>query len=114
MTMYVYHAAGHPVGFLFGTFIHDLERGQPLGRILGSHVYRLDGVYVGEFYKETVVAKPVLARVRDIQPMVPPPQVRTPGASFSRRVVMNYGYPDVFHELFTGAPFDAELPLAAE
>ena len=113
MTMYVYHAAGHPVGFLFGTFIHDLDRGEPLGRILGSHVYRLDGVYVGEFYKETVVAKPILARVRDIQPMERPAHVPSPGPSFSRRVVMNYGYPDVFHHLFAPAT-DEAMPLAAE
>ena len=65
MTMYVYHADGHPVGFLFSTFIHDLE-GHPLGRVLGSHVYRLDGTYVGEFHKETVVQKPTAAATRDM------------------------------------------------
>ncbi|HEX8214668.1 MAG TPA: hypothetical protein VF582_04260 [Allosphingosinicella sp.] len=116
MTMYVYHAAGHPVGFLFSTFIHDLE-GTPLGRILGSHVYRLDGNYVGEFHKETVVAKPVLGNTRDIAAMAAPPRRPSPGISFSRRGLVNYGYPDVFHRLYDGltetdgAP---ELALAAE
>ena len=99
MAMYVYSADGHPVGFTFGTFIHDLDGGAPLGRILGSHVFRMDGVYVGEFFKETVVEKPVLATVRDIQPMTPPPHARSPGASFSRRVVVNYGFPDAFYRL---------------
>ena len=116
MTMYVYHAAGHPVGFLFSTFIHDLE-GNPLGRILGSHVYRLDGAYVGEFHKETVVAKPVPANVRDIAPMAAPPRLQSPGTSFSRRGLVNYGYADVFHRLYDGvgeSEGPPELALAAE
>jgi hypothetical protein len=116
MTMYVYHADGHPVGFLFSSFIHDLE-GTPLGRILGSHVYRLDGVYVGEFHKETVVAKPVLGSTRDIAPMAAPARLQSPGLSFSRRGLVNYGYPDVFHRLYDGAgeaDGTAGLALAAE
>src|ERR1700684_3379603 len=40
MAMYVYSTAGEPVGFLYETFIHDLE-GRPLGRIIGSRVHRL-------------------------------------------------------------------------
>jgi hypothetical protein len=117
MTMYVYHADGHPVGFLFGTFIHDLDGG-PLGRILGSHVFRIDGTYVGEFHKETVVAKPVLGNTNPIQPMTPPPPVPSPGASFSRRGLVNYGYPDVFHRLYEGDRRDEEplelMQIAAE
>lgn len=116
MTMYVYHADGHPVGFLFSTFIHDLD-GEPLGRILGSHVYRLDGVYVGEFHKETVVAKPVLGNTRDIAPIAIPAAIPGPGTSFSRRGLVNYGYPDVFHRLFEGSPRNddiLELAIAAE
>lgn len=101
MTMYVYHAEGHPVGFLFSSFIHDLD-GNPLGRILGSHVYRIDGTYVGEFHKETVVAKPVMGNTRDIQPMTAPPRLAGPGMSFSRRGLVKYGYPDVFHRLYAG------------
>lgn len=117
MTMYVYHADGHPVGFLFSTFIHDLD-GKPLGRILGSHVYRLDGVYIGEFHKETVVAKPVEANVRDIQPIAPPPRLNSPGVSFSRRGLVRYGYPDVFHRLYEGATANDDtldlMEIAAE
>ena len=102
MTMYVYHAAGHPVGFLSSTFIHDLD-GNGLGRILGSHVYRLDGTYVGEFHKETVVAKPVLGHTRDITAIPAPPKLASPGMSFSRRGLVNYGYPDMFHLLQEGS-----------
>lgn len=114
MTMYVYHAEGHPVGFLFSTFIHDME-GYPLGRILGSHVYRLDGTYVGEFHKETVVAKPGSAHTRDITPIAAPPKLPSPGISFSRRGLVNYGYPDMFHLLAEGRQDDVfELAIAAE
>lgn len=117
MTMYVYHADGHPVGFLFSTFIHDLD-GNPLGRILGSHVYRLDGTYVGEFHKETVVAKPVAGNMRDIQAIPPPSKRPSPGISFSRRGLVSYGYPDVFHRLYEGqaqdnGPLDL-MSIAAE
>lgn len=116
MTMYVYHADGHPVGFLFSSFIHDLE-GTPLGRILGSHVYRLDGVYVGEFHKETVVAKPVIGNTRDLAAIAAPAKLDGPGISFSRRGLVNYGYPDVFHRLYDGASQadePMEFALAAE
>ena len=116
MTMYVYHADGHPVGFLFSSFIHDLE-GTALGRVLGSHVYRLDGTYVGEFHKETVVAKPVLGNTRDLGPIPAPAKLDGPGTSFSRRGLVNYGYPDVFHRLYEGVPQadePREFALAAE
>jgi hypothetical protein len=106
MPMYIYHAQGHPVGFLFGNFIHDLE-GSPLGRVLGSHVHRLDGTYVGEWFKETVVAKPAPSR-RDIQPIAAPERRPTPGPTSSRRGVVDYGYPDVFHLLYQGG--QASIP----
>lgn len=112
MTMYVYHADGHPVGFLFSTFIHDLE-GHPLGRVLGSHVYRIDGTYVGEFHKETVVQKPTPAATRDIQPMPAPRKLDSPGVTFSRRGLVNYGYPDVFHRLYDGFAQDNIFELTA-
>lgn len=115
MTMYVYHAGGHPVGFLSGLFIHDLD-GEPLGRVLGSHVFRMDGVYVGEFHKETVVEKPREMIVRNIAPIMPPPRQPSPGVSFSRRALVNYGYPDVFHRLYEGENRTnvLELNIAAE
>ena len=111
MAMYVYSAGGDPVGFMFGEFIHELESGEALGKVLGSHVYRLDGTYVGEFFKSMVLAKPVKPYPRAILPVDAPPAARSPGPSFSRRVVMNFGFPDAFHLLLEGR---GELELAAE
>src|SRR3546814_4907161 len=90
MAMYIYQTDGHPVGFRFSNFIHDMG-GRPLGRILGTHVYRIAGSYVGELFKETVVAKPTV-NPRSIQPVSPPPVVPAPGASFRRRGLVAYGY----------------------
>lgn len=99
MAMYVYHADGHTVGFLSGIYIYDLD-GNPLGRIFGSRVHRLDGSYVGEWFKQTVVEKPVHAR-RAIAPTIPvPPRMPSPGPGSSRRGVVDYGYPDVFNRLY--------------
>ena len=97
MAMYVYSTEGEPVGFLYETFIHDLD-GAPLGRIIGSRVHRFDGSYVGEWYKETVVERPG-AIARPLPPMTPPPHRASPGASWRRRGVVNYGFPDIFDRL---------------
>lgn len=107
MPMYVYHAQGHTLGFLSGNIIHDLS-GEPLGRILGSHVYRLDGSYVGEWFKESVVDKPVYTR-RPIAPMEAPPALPALPAGGSRRGVIDYGFPDVFHRLCDQAALDLNL-----
>jgi hypothetical protein len=97
MPMYVYSTGGEPVGFLHELFIYDLK-GDPLGRILGSRVHRIDGTYVGEWFKEMVVQRPT-GRPRAIPPIAPPPARPSPGLSFSRRGVIHYGYPDAFHLL---------------
>ena len=98
MTMYVYATDGDPVGFVFETFIYDMA-GRPLGRILGTRVHRLDGSYVGEWFKDMVVARPE-GRPRTIPPLQYLPPHRTPpGTSFRRRAVVDYGYRDVFHLL---------------
>ncbi|WP_158703039.1 4-fold beta flower protein [Allosphingosinicella vermicomposti] len=112
MPMYVYHAEGYPVGFRFGDYIHDMN-GDAVGRILGSHVFRLDGAYVGEWFKETVVAKPTHTP-RPILPMKRPDWVPSPGLSFSRRAVVNYGYEDVFHLLAEPMLLEDEYRMAAE
>jgi hypothetical protein len=113
MAMYVYSTAGDPVGFVFGTFIHDLG-GRPLGRIVGSRVHRLDGTYVGEWFKDMVVDRPE-GRARTIPPVVAPPPRPSPGVSFRRRVVVNYGYADMFHLLAEAAhPYDPPAAQAAE
>jgi hypothetical protein len=97
MAMYVYSTEGEPVGFLYETFIHDLD-GTPLGRIIGSRVHRFDGSYVGEWYKDTVVERPGVS-ARQLPPMAPPPRRVSPGSSWRRRGVVDYGYPDIFHRL---------------
>ena len=100
MPMYVYSTEGEPVGFLHEMFIYDTE-GTPRGRILGSRVHRLDGCYVGEWFKEMVVQRPS-GRPRAIPAINPPQRQRWPGSTFSRRGLVHYGYPDAFHLLLEG------------
>jgi hypothetical protein len=110
MAMYIYHTHGHPVGFRFGDFIHDLD-GTPLGRVLGSHVYRIDGEYAGELFKDSVVDKG--RQPRRVLPISPPPAAPSPGSSFCRRVVVNYGFPDAFDRLREQSGADP-MSIAAE
>jgi hypothetical protein len=112
MAMYVYSTEGEPVGFLFETFIHDLD-GAPLGRIIGSRVHRFDGSYVGEWFKESVVERPVAAP-RPLPPVAAPPHRPSPGRSWRRRAVVDYGYGHIFHRLRDGPGADAALDEAAE
>jgi hypothetical protein len=98
MAMYVYSTGGEPVGFVYETFIHDLE-GTPLGRIVGSRVHRLDGSYAGEWFKEMVVDRPT-ARPRAIPPIGEPPHRTPPGRGTPRRIVVDYGYADSFALLY--------------
>jgi len=97
MPMYVYSTQGEAVGFLHEMFIYDME-GSPRGRILGSRVHRLDGCYVGEWFKEMVVQRPT-GRPRAIPAIPAPPRRASPGSTFMRRGIINYGYPDAFHLL---------------
>jgi hypothetical protein len=97
MAMYVYNTSGEPCGFVMETYIHTLE-GEPVGRIIGSRVHRFDGAYVGEWWKEMVVARPE-GRPRSLPPMPVPPRRVPPGSTYTRRVVIHGGYRDVFHLL---------------
>ena len=115
MPMYVYHSRGHAVGFMFSSFIHDLE-GNPLGRVMGSHVYSLEGTYVGELFKDTVVAKPIHS-IRHILPVEGARKMPAVPYTSPRRGVVDYGYPDMFHVLkgASSVSNDEEaLQLAAE
>lgn len=97
MAMYVYSTAGVPVGFVHGATIHDLE-GWPIGRLVGTRVHRFDGTYVGDFFKDMVVARGD-GRARTLSPVpVPARQPRRPYGD-RRRVVIDYGYPDAFQLL---------------
>jgi len=97
MAMYVYNISGEPIGFVMETFIHTLDS-QPVGRILGSRVHRFDGTYVGEWWKEMVVARPE-GVPRNLPPMAVPPRRVPPGMTCNRRVVLHGGYQDMFHTL---------------
>lgn len=113
MAMYIYRTDGCPVGFRFSDYIHDLD-GAPLGRVFGTHVHRFDGSYVGELFKDSVVDKPV-PMVRSISPMKPPRAAPSPGPSYRRRGIVNYGYADLFHLLREGADaYEEPMAIAAE
>lgn len=108
MTMYVFSTAGEAVGFVYESFIYDLD-GVPLGRILGSRVHRLDGSYVGEWVNDMVVDKAAPYR-RAISPVFPPPRKNPVGRGVWRRAVLEHGkYPDAF-----GWLYDQPMALAAE
>jgi hypothetical protein len=109
MAMYVYSIDGDPVGFVFETSIYDLG-GNPLGRIVGSRVHRFDGSYVGEWFKEMVVERPGAGRLR-LPPIPAPPSRPSPGASWRRRAVVDYGFPELFDRL---RDFDRGSPASAE
>ena len=97
MAMYVYSTGGEPVGFLYENFIHDMD-GRPLGRIIGSRVHRFDGTYVGDWFKEMVVERSGAGRLV-LPPIAVPPPRPSPGASWRRRAIVDYGYPDLFAAL---------------
>jgi hypothetical protein len=111
MAMYVYNTRGEPVGFVMETYIHTLE-GQPVARIIGSRVHRFDGSYVGEWWKEMVVARPE-GRPRSLPAIPVPPRRDPPGVSFNRRVVLHGGYEDMFPTLLQ-EPARPDYPQAAE
>ena len=113
MPMYVYHAEGFPVGFRFGDYLHDMD-GTALGRVLGTGVYRLDGSYVGEWFKDCAVQKPTHSP-RRIHPARDPGKAPVPsGFTHIRRGVVDYGYSDVFHLLKTAEDELTLYHMAAE
>jgi hypothetical protein len=108
MAMYVFSTAGEAVGFVYESFIYDLE-GAPLGKILGSRVHRLDGSYVGEWFHDMVVDKRVPHR-RAIPAVFPPPRKTPLSGGVRRRFVLEHGrYEDAFPWLY-----DQPMAMAAE
>ena len=108
MTMYVFSTAGEAVGFVYESFVYDLD-GSPLGRILGSRIHRLDGSYVGEWFNDMVVDKSAPYR-RPIHPVFPPPRKAPVPRGVWRRAVLEHGrYPDAFDWLY-----DQPTAMAAE
>ena len=109
MAMYVFSTAGESVGFVYGSYIYDLE-GFPLGRILGSRVHRMDGSYAAEWFHNMVVDRRSTPP-RAISAMTPPPRQRPLDGGVQRGPVQEHvRYPDAFARLY-----DREPPaLAAE
>ena len=103
MAMFVYTTDGEAVGFLFESFIFDLA-GEPLGRIMGSRVHRLDGSYVGEWFHQMVVDRRSVP-ARSIFPAAPPARrPQPPRGPDRRRPVAEYRlFPDAFPRLYAGA-----------
>jgi hypothetical protein len=105
--MYVFSTAGEAVGFVYESFVYDLE-GSPLGRILGSRVHRLDGSYVGEWFHDMVVDKKMPYR-RPISAMFPPPRRSKVSAGVRRRLVLEHRkYEDAFPWLYEQPALAAE------
>jgi hypothetical protein len=101
MSDFIFNAAGGVQGFRIGDFLYDMA-GRASGRVSAERVYRLDGSYVGEMFRNMVVAKPVGVR-RDLPPVARPRDVVPPALDTSRGG--DSGYPDVFqHLLDDGAP----------
>jgi hypothetical protein len=96
MADYIYNEAGEAQGFQLGYFLYQLD-GTAVGRVSAERVYRFDGGYVGELFKNMVVEKP--AGVRRKLPPIAPPAPADPLARPFARVRASYGYPDVFYRL---------------
>lgn len=106
--MYVFGTGGDAVGFVFESFIFDLD-GAPLGRIVGPRVHRFDGSYVGEWYQQMVVERPT-ARPRFVHPANRPADRPAVPRGWQRRPTEEHRtYPDAFARLYDGSE-----PLAAE
>jgi hypothetical protein len=107
--MYVFSTAGEAVGFVHGSFIHDLG-GFPLGRILGSRVHRMDGTYAAEWFHNMVVDRRS-APPGPISPIDPPACARAMNGGVQRRHAEEFArYPDAFARLYDAVP----TALAAE
>lgn len=110
MTAYVYHVEGYAQGFTLGKYIYDMQ-GKAVGWVSADRVYRLDGLYVGELFKGMIVEKPVGVRT-NLAPIGTPGDA-VPPAGAARRMMMNYGYPDVFHMLLESRPVGADADSPA-
>jgi len=55
MSDYVYRTDGTPVGYIARGCVFDLETGEGLGQLKGTHVFTLEGGYVGELRNRAVV-----------------------------------------------------------
>ena len=103
MSEFIYNGEGSIRGFRLGNYLYDLG-GRAVGRVSAERVYRLDGSYVGELYRNMVVEKPVGAR-SSLPPVPYPGDVEPPSLDTSRGSG-SQGFADVFHRLVENAPGD--------
>jgi len=103
MSDFIYNGAGAVQAFRIGDYLYDMS-GKAVGRISAERVYRLDGSYVGEMFRNMVVDKPVGAR-RSLPPVSRPRDV-TPPAVDTSRGGGSLGFPDVFERLVEAVPTD--------
>lgn len=98
MVDYIFNEEGRPQGFRLGPYLHDLA-GKAVGRISAERVYKLDGEYVGELFKNMVVEKPT--GVRRNLPSIPYPGDADPPPADTSRRAGEHNYPDVFQRLLS-------------
>jgi hypothetical protein len=99
MSDFIYNEQGVVQAFRKGNYLYDMN-GRAVGRVSAERVYRLDGSYVGEMFRNMVVAKSVGAR-RDL-PAVDYPGDATPPPLDTSRGGGADGLPDVFDRLVAG------------
>lgn len=83
MPNYVFRSTGEPAGFVSGNFLFDIQSGEALAQVRGSHVFKLDGQYVGDLKDEMVVktahwqpaVEPAWKRPSAARPPTPPRRI---------------------------------------
>lgn len=101
MSDFIYNMTGGVQAFRIGDYLYDMS-GKAIGRVSAERVYRFDGSYVGEMFRNMVVEKPVGAR-RSLPPVSSPGDVEPPPLDTSRGGG-SLGFPDVFQRLVENAP----------
>ena len=101
MSDFIYNGQGAIQAFRIGDYLYDMG-GKAIGRVSAERVYRFDGTYVGEMFRNMVVDKPVGAR-RNLPPVDCPGDVEPPAPDTSRGSG-SLGFPDVLQRLVDSAP----------
>jgi hypothetical protein len=95
--MYLYDARGDAVAAIESGFIYDLE-GYARAFVQGDQVFKMDGTYVGQIFRDMVVDAFISNPGSTSPPINPgriPPIARIPG-----RGSVDYGYPSRIERLF--------------
>ena len=98
MIKFIYNTEGKVVGFACGKYIYQLN-GRLIGQLSGasSHVHKVTGEYVGEFYKDMIVDLHTgnVTVIRGCKEVGNTDRQTSPG----NRPTLNYGFPDVSAKL---------------